>query len=752
MTATMTLALIWRPYFPAIPTLMGVAVLLGLAVFVCARSFRSHPLLSVLTLSMRSILIAASGLLLLGPSAVGPADARPDKPTLAVLVDTSASMQTRDADGLSRFAFAAERWLSPPRLASLREAYKVELYAFDESPRAIGRGTLRRPAESAATAGVSNIAKSVSDTVSRISAGPGSAVLVISDGRDTLDEPMHPVGQLARARSVPIYTVALGGPSLVRDLALVAVPRQPYLFAAEPGRIAVSVVQSNAGRSRTLLHVSQGDTHDTYPIAFDGRDSVTVDVPIAQDRPGNYEYRVWADPIPGEVERANNAQPVFVEVTAKRLRVLILEGRPYWDTKFLAQSLRKDSRIELTQITQVSKDKREAIVTRQGAKADVPRTLDDLAHYDVVILGRGIENILDAAMASLLPRYVFEHGGRLVLSRGRAYDPGTPAGREFAEALSVIEPVVYGEGVLHNQRIELEPAGMIHPSFNLAAGPATAGRIAGPTDTTPTLLNLPVVIREKAATKVLARTRPVGSVGRSGSGQPVIVTMPYGRGVVAAVLGEGLWRWSLRPRRTRETGGSFDRFWSDMVRWLALGSDYQPGRPVSLSLSRRGVRVGDPVSVDLVSRIGFDELDARVYVEGPDGKRSEPAVEPIGGSTTRRRAVLIPNAPGVYRVVVQTPLSPGRPIEARFNCYGVDLERLQSAANPGALRMLSEQSGGRCLSPYEPDALPRLLSRYRASIAVPPKPYYIWDHGWVMTLLLSLAGGEWLIRRMGGLL
>ncbi len=750
MIGTTTLALLWRPYFPPAITLTFVGVLLGLAVWAFMRSARHRPVLGIATLMMRCVLISLVALLLMGPSTTRLGNRSFDRPVLCVLLDTSASMQTRDADGMTRYDFARERWLSPSRLAALRESYDVELFAFDESLRAIGDQSLRQTGETAATAGVSNIAMSVTDSLARQDAA-GSAVLLLSDGRDTLDAPMYPVGRLARAGSIPIYTVPLGGPSMSRDVAVIAVPRQPYLFAEEPGTIAVRVMRSNAGQSNILLHIEQGDRHETYPLAFDGDDTAAIDVPILHDEPGTYDYRVWTDPIPGEVDETNNAQPVFIEVTAKRLRVLLLEGQPYWDTKFLAHALRKDTRIELTQVTQITPEKRETIVSREGAATDPPDTLAELGRFDVIILGRGIGNVLNERTVSLLPRYVSERGGRLVFARGRAYDPEQRSDDRLRAALAVVEPVIFGRGLLHNQRIELEPAGRMHPGLRDTSNLGGLVRPGHEADA-PTLLNMPVVEREKAATRVLARTRPIGIAPGSSTGQPAIVTMPYGQGMVVAVLGEGLWRWALRPRRAEQRNDGFDRFWMDSVRWLALGSDFQPGKPMSLRLSRLSVQTGDPISIDLVSRVGFDTLDAQITVESPDGERMTAVLTPVAGSTTRQRTVLHPKSPGVYRVLAQSPGLPNQTVEARFNCYHVDIERMHTSANRGALRTLSESSGGRCLNPDEPDTLPKVLDRQREAMLSPPKPDYLWDRGWVMSLILIWAGVEWIVRRAGGLL
>lgn len=755
MISPFSIAILWRPYFETVPTLTCMAVLLGLAVWTCVRSTGQNRVVIVLTLAMRCGLIGTIGLFLMGPSAVRQAIESTEKPVLRVLVDTSASMQTPDMNGMSRFDFIGKRWLTPARLQELRETYRIEILMFDESLRATGSDLIYRPGSVAATGGESHIAQSVSDGVMMpglsggTSEGGNGAMLLFSDGRDTLDAPMQPVGRLAISRSAPIYTVPLGGPSISRDVAVMAVPQQPYLFADEPGTIAVRVLRSNTGPGGAVVHVEQSGEVQAFPVTFDDRDTASVDVPISQSEPGTYEYRVWVDPVSGEVDETNNTQPVFVEVTAKRLRVLLLEGQPYWDTKFLAHALRKDSRIELTQVTQVSRDKRETIVSQQGTKAELPDSLEALGRFDVIILGRDILNVLEAQTVSLLPRYVSEHGGRLVFARGRAYDTTMYTQRSVREAFSVLEPVIFGEGELHNQQLELEATGMMHPPLNPASSPdgsVNAGEVL------PTLLRIPVIKREKAAARVLARCYPPGAATGTGMGQPAIVTMPYGQGVVVAVLGEGLWQWGLRPRNNTRKDAAFDRFWMDTVRWLALGSDYQPGKPISLQLSRLSVQAGDPIHIDLVSRDGFDNLDAQVTIEGPDGEQLTAALAPVGGSTTHRRAEVHPDKPGVYRVTAHNAQSPDETIETKFNCYDIDIERLHSSANRGALQTLSESSGGRCLSPDDPDELAKILSRQRAAALNPPKPYYLWDQGWLLTAVLAWAGMEWIIRRSGGLL
>ncbi len=743
------LALVWRPYFSPLTVIAAGVLLAALAVFAAARAWRDRPALSVLVAAMRLALIAVVTLVLMGPSMIPPSTQLPGRPLLTIMLDTSASMQTRDVADESRVRFAADRWLSPRQLEALRVEYDVSVLGFAHAPLPLGDEALRVEDEKLASGRVSRIAACLADTVAALpDGGDGSAILLLSDGRDSDAEPLVNAARLAHAKSIAVHTVALGGVSHKRDLAVVALPAQPYLLAGEQGQIKVRVLQANADRMATRLTITCGDQVEQRDIAFAGSEPVALEWPVQHVEPGTYEYRIAVAPIDGEIEPSNNEQSVFIDVTNERLKVLVLDGEPFWDTKFLAHALRTDDRIGVTQVTQIAADRKETILTRIDTdQPTLPRTMEDLVAYDVIVLGKGLERLLAAEVAELLPRYVAEHGGRVIFARGQAYNPNTPQGRVMGRVLSVLEPVVWGRGLLHDQAMELEPAGRMHPSFVGAGGDAGIDRLAGQL---PRFGVLPVIEREKASARVLARVRPSGASGAAG--QPVLVTMPYNRGMVLAVLGEGMWRWRLVGRQQQELAGVFDRFWSATVRWMVLGSDYQPGQSMSLRLEQRSVQVGQEMNADVMSRAPL-EPSVRAVVTAPDGSHHEAALRPVGGSSLRHRVTYTVAAPGVHTVTVMGALSDKTsPLTARFNAYEIDMERLYSSADPTAMKLLAQHSGGTALHPGRPDELRDVLDRYRAATIVPPQPHYVWDRGVILALILTWAGGEWLIRKRGGLL
>lgn len=744
------LALLWQPIASPQRILAAAAVLSALAVWGAARTYREHPRASVAFLLMRLSVVVALTALMFGPSELPPRQTGQRRPKLCVMVDTSESMQMADCQGQPRIEFAIDRWISERQLRELTREFDLELIAFDVQFRTLPTALLATQRSQLATGQATHLAECLGNVLSfQRAADDGSSLIVLTDGRDSEDAPLQAAAAVARSKTLPIYTVGLGGATLNDDVAILAVPMQDYLLPGEGGSILVRAFQSGLGDAATQIVLREGDETTAFPISFNGQRMVEQQLPIARDEPGQYEFTVEMETIAGESEPANNRQTVFVEVEERRMKVLLLEGRPFWDSKFLAQSLRKDERVELTQITQMSPRKRETLVTRVGRGAPgVPRSVDEWAAYDVVVLGQGIENLLDAASAAALAEFVSLRGGHVVFARGLAYDPASPQGAQVSQQLAVLEPVEWGDGTLQDVALALTPAGEVSQWF----APTKMGvDVPEAIDRLPGYRSMPNVLREKPAAIVLARGQTAAAL--AGEGVPALVTMNYGRGTVVGILGEGLWKWSLLAPEQQDLAGFYDSFWSNLVRWLAMGGDFQPGEQVSLRLSRTSSRRGDPLEADVV----FKQSPAAgahptLEIVAPSGAVSEVALAELPGRQPRFRATLRPGELGIHTVTLRAPGMVPAEQQRKFNVYELNLERLHTSANPAALRALSAGSGGRFFEPHEAAEFYETLRRHRASFDVPPQPAYIWDRGIVLVLLLAWAGGEWLLRRTVGMI
>lgn len=732
----------------------------ALAVAAYWRTIRERPVAGSILSAMRVLSIAMIAVLLLGPSDLRPAPLAGGRPPLSILLDTSESMLTPDDAGVCRIESVRAKWLDDDTLAALARDFDVELSGFDEEVRPLPRSQLSEPAAQLARGRATHLADSVSNAAARMRRGQdGAAMLLLSDGRDSRDAAIQPAAALAKARELPVFTVLVGRDSKVNDVAVLAVPMQDYLLPGEAGAILVKAYQSGLGTAAATLTVKQGDKRQTFPLSFQGKPLVELQVPVKHDEAGQYEYTVELEPLEGEATASNNTTTVFCDVQRKRIKVLLIEGSPYWDTKFLAQSLRKDDRIELVQISQLSKSKRETIVTRsEGDSPQIPKTADDWSKYDVVILGKSTHHAISPVAAEQLAEYVSARGGHVVFARGEYFDRskadvpdrGAEAGdAKVSAAVKALEPVTGGEGLLKNTRVSLAPAGRLSQWLS---GSKMGVNIDQALARLPGLETVPAGLREKPSAVVLARSVPLNALDGA-PGPPAIVQMNVGRGSVLAITGDGLWRWSLLDEEQQQFVGLYDAFWSNLVRWMAMGGDFAPGQQVSLKLARTTSRLGDPLAIDVVCKHlpQGGELP-KLAVTDAGGRTEEILLERRPGREPRFQASLQPQSTGVYRVALKSPGLTPADQEQRFSVYDVNEERLNTMVNAMPLKVLAEHSGGEFYEIDQRDRFLQRLKRHLVATQAPPQTEYIWDDWRVMVAVLSWFGIEWIVRRRMGLL
>ena len=134
----------------------------------------------------------------------------------------------------------------------------------------------------------------------------------------------------------------------------------------------------------------------------------------------------------------------------------------------------------------------------------------------------------------------------------------------------------------------------------------------------------------------------------------------------------------------------------------------------------------------------------------PDG-RSQPV--PLDRSAEEQGllwASFEPQQQGVYRVRLHTPGMTPHEQETRFCAYDYSPERIQTAADPVAMRDLAETSGGRTIDPARPDELFDFLEEAHPTAEAQRRTEFIWDRPWVFLMIVLALGLEWFLRRRMG--
>jgi len=649
-------------------------------------------------------------------------------------VDSSRSMNQRDAGDKTRFDAAKDLLLEAGALAPNGTSANARLrwFQFSDDARPLQASLLDLVPEGTTT----RFHKSVSTMLSLPDANEApNALILLTDGHDF--EMVNPVktGTAARLRQAPIFAVALGRQGRVRDVAVRITGYQPYCYVKQKARISATL--RLVGCELEDLEVQllrQGQIVQTKHLNAQQFQELPVEFEVAEPETGQYEYEVRVPPLENEVDTANNSAITYLNVVDQQIRVLVLEGDPYWDTAFLQRSLMRNDKFDVDALVRYGSDHVRAIRKTPGTgELHPPQTLDQFAAYDVIILGREVDSLLGPApdqSMTLLDQYVSERGGTVIFSRGSAF--GKAAAGE-------LEPVLWGGKTRDHVRLEATAEGRgLSPFRVLSDG-------EGGWDALPEL----VAGSSARETKPLTATFAMATGRDDTTPEAAMVHRRYGRGQVMSIGVDGLWRWALNAK-VEGANSAFDRFWDQMILWLLAGRDFIPNRQYSFRPSSANILLGEDVYFRLVLRqpdARLKSVPATIYYGDAEAGRVNLA--PAPASTSRLTAQFLPERTGRYRAVVNLP--DGTTQESRFIVFTENLEETEVATDTLYLRRLCESSGGRLLAPEE---LPKLLAELgQAATTQAPQTILrpVWNAAWVFYLAGLLFGLDWFLRRRWGL-
>ena len=263
---------------------------------------------------------------------------------VAVLVDDSRSMSVKD-DGARSRADAARAWITEN--AEVRRAlearFRVRYYRFAENAEIATPDSLRQ------TGGTTDIGGALTHVAQDMAGLPLAGVLVISDGADNsqrdLTESLLPL----RAAGVPVFAAAVGSEAVQRDVQVsrVSLPTSVMKDAtvladvelryAGYGGARVRVEVEDAGRllAREEVELPRGSDYTNVKLSFTAGEG------------GARQLRVRVAPAEGEKLTQNNERPALLEVRNRREKMLLVEGEPRFEGKFIRRALADEKNLHL---------------------------------------------------------------------------------------------------------------------------------------------------------------------------------------------------------------------------------------------------------------------------------------------------------------------------------------------------------------------------------------------------------------------
>ncbi len=704
-------------------------------------------------LTLATVCMALLLLVLLNPTWIEPIAPPGGKPLLTILVDATASMATPDApDNRTRFQEAAR--LAKACAEQLHDRYEVRVMTFTDAPRPIDPAALDAVQPDGV---VTDLSAALTESLVE-NGGQGQILMLLSDG-------IHNGGggsasvleavRLARALGTPVYTRTLGGEPSIRDLAVEFRSPQEVAYIGQKVSVTALLRQRGfTGATATLVLSLAGQDLERRPVSLT-QEAIEVSFDVSQEKPGLYRYELRAEPLKGEASLANNTATLLLRVMDKPVRVLLLEGKPYWDGKFLMRTLLSDASVELDSVVRLGenrllqrtfrreKDKGTAAQEEWQIVGDVAASLADgkaLKSYHVILLGRDADSFLTDPVLTQLRAWLSREGGALVCARGQPTS-------EVNQRLGQLLPVRWAPARESRFRVHLTQRGRDLRWFPQVGRESSGAALAQ----LPPLAAASRAEQPKPLAVVLATARSAGGDAED----PVVTYQPYGSGRVVVIEGSGMWRWAFLPPTQQQHDEIYRSLWRGLMRWLITSGDLLPGQKMLLRSDRVTFGTTEPATATLLLREDEGERKQTPLVElrgeRVEGVRSV-APSPLGEEPGTFRVVFGKLPEGRYQIRVAGTPETDATTNAAFDVRSLSEEQLDLKARPDLMERIAKESGGAVLEGSRPGDLVAQFERHREqSRPARVQRLTAWDRWWVLLAVVGLWGSTWLLRRRGGL-
>lgn len=726
--------------------------------------------------------VRALTLLLLVMLACGPrlerTNERLEPDWLLVLVDRSVSMRVADAPlalgGATRATRDAQARAilerHAPMFADLAEDREVVWLGFDAAAFDLRSGqsgaedsdagppTLQAP-DGRRTA----LGAALDRALARAAAHPLSAVLVLSDGR-SIDEPSAAALRRLVGERVPVHVAPLGSPEAASDVAVVRAVAPEAAFARDQVPVSVRLdrrgpASGSAGTLR-LEDRRSGEVLDQARLdAADARwQEGEADLTLVAEglEAGESEWVVRFVPDAPDLLPENDSATLRVRVVDRPLRVLMIDGTPRWERRYLTSMLLREPSVRSSSLLLAA---RRSFIEEGNVTIGFPPTSDEeWAEYDVVIIGDVRAGLFSTEQLDQLREHVASRGAGLLWIGGMAHTPASWRGTPLEDLL----PFRQDQG-----------AGLASTSDPVVIDRTASGerlgvlRLDEALDDWPGYLSDPATgwnrlwwsqrIDEaalKPTAEVLARFMATET---SAPPAPAVLTMPYGAGRVVYVATDEIWRY-----RYGRGEPLFERFYLPLVRMQARGRLARTGAEAALSISPRPALVERParIEVRLLDQSLVDRRLPAVRVQvrpiGQGAQGAAPQSLTLGIEDTGARRALsqgyagnwLPTEPGTYEVLVDEPLLAPLGLRQEIEVVADSNELRDPMADHALLASLAERTGGRVLDIETMGELPGVLPRREVVLVGQPQTEPLWDRPIVLVVLLVLLAGEWVGRRL----
>lgn len=615
-----------------------------------------------------------------------------------------------------------------------------------------------------------NLGETLRDGIGSDTAGTG--IILWSDGRHNAGSSPIAAAKTLGELGVPVFPIGVGAEKPPQDMALLDVTAPDTIFAKD--RVKGEFIFNdfmNPGVPYKLRVSHEGKTIWEQDIESTNaeRREIEYDFPIEElvksitDARAKEDFIIRSVPLffeasitpasaDGSIERVmeNNSRPLFVQAVTEPRRILLLDGRPRWETRYLHNLFERDERWEVNSIMKTVGENEEGRAWPRGDQpGQFPSSREELFRYAMVIVGDVPKQMLTEEEMQWIADLAGLRGGGVVFIDGQRQNLAKLGNTPLGKLLPVeyVDPGYRGGKPREAdmpKKIELSAAGLQLNALRFVTANLENKeiweRLPAPHWVAPTL-ELPG--SEVLATVIVDENRSF----------PALVTRRYGAGRVLYAGVDEMWRWRY------QVGDRYhQRFWVQMTNWVtekpfaiedkyvSIAADklvYDPGKRADIR-----IRVRDENS----KPVDDGEYVAVLY-DGPDVvSEIELEADPSQGGIYRGRTGELD--PGRYEIAVREKRMLGK--DRTFNPRAEVVVRSMSqkeldnlSLNGELLDDVARNSGGQFYYEEESRNLLDLLESIDRKKVISTQTN-LWSSYWWFVAIILLLTAEWILRKRSG--
>ena len=466
---------------------------------------------------------------------------------------------------------------APGLLRALQRKGDVELFTLDEER--IEPLSLEQLEERTPTRASTRLGSLMHKLLQQYEVEPLAALCVITDGRVNAGLPLAAVREMATERNLPLVAFGIGAETPPNDIAIESVTVPETAFKGDQVRATV-VLHRHGFEDRELPMTIRRGTRvmHEFTVPPGAASRVTIETSFEEDEDGDHRYVLETPVLDGEALQENNRRSFHARFLEDRIRTLLVDEFPRWESRYVRMMLTRDRRVELDTVFIASHE--DGKMPREPGAWPADR--ETLFGYQTVLLGDVNPDHFSEQELEDLRDFVLERGGSLVVLAGPHHMPA----RYVATPLADVFPFLWSDSPAN----ALDAAGT--PEAEESADDTrlriardgrhdSLPRIGGDAETNEQLWRrLPGVnwvapgVRVAPAADSLAETDDADS-------RPVMIRGYAGAGRVLFLGADSFWRW-----RDRSRWRYHHRFWGQIMLWSAIGRTAGSDRHVKMSTDR----------------------------------------------------------------------------------------------------------------------------------------------------------------------